>query len=142
MLSAPLEDPLGEHRPHTGQRVQLGKIGGVEVDQRGSAATGGRRSASTRARAVGSGEDLHTRRGDVDLLPIDDRAREVDPFEVGRGQRPSGRSDHIDNPGTLRHPHDPWRADLTDNMDDEEPPDGARLCAGYGARPRRTLDTH
>ena len=79
MLGAVVDDPLSQHRPDAGQRVEVGDGGGVEVQQ--AAGTGGS-SGSRRLRSTGD--------ADRELLAVGEERGCVDRRRVRPGQQSTG----------------------------------------------------
>src|SRR5699024_236432 len=75
-----LEDPLSDRRAHPGQLLELGGIGGVQVDRGPVGAVGG--LCCGVGGAVRERSRLLPRHRDMDLLPVGEGSGEVDRREV------------------------------------------------------------
>src|SRR5450631_1320386 len=133
MSGTPVQNPLREDGAHSGQRVQCGRVGGVEVHQRTRRTT---RGALTSRPCSGSltarcPNDNLPWFGHHDLLAVGENTGEVHLVEVGRRLRPARRVDCVENPGAGRQTDDARTTYLPHDMDQQH----AGRRGGGGRRP-------
>ena len=90
------DDRAGQGRADAGQRLELGRRRGVEVD--GPAAARRRSPSPSRRRCPDFDRRGRADVRDRDALPVGDLGREVQPVEVGVGQTAARGVDRVDRP--------------------------------------------
>jgi hypothetical protein len=124
VLCAVVEDALGQDWAYSGEGVQLGEVGCVEVD--GGIGRGGwrRGGGAWSGGGAGWGGDA-----DEDLFAIGDWAGEVEGGEVHAGERATGEREYVGDARAGGSSDEAWVADLAGDVYDHHA--GGRLA---GAR--------